>query len=149
VTDPTAPPAADLRAASDLLIQRIDRLDELERRKRELQPNDPEFMRLAREIEDVARGVLGASGLEVELASEVSAAAKRGDPTAMEPIRDVAPDARNAVAILGEWRAAERRLAAAPAASDEERIAAADVARLRQEYGRRINAGVDAPESEG
>lgn len=141
VTESARPPASDLRAASDMLIQRIDRLDELERRKRELPPDDPEFVRLAREIEDVARGVLGATGLEVELADEVAAAAKRGDPTAREPIREVPPNSRGAVEILREWRTAERRLAAATAGSDEERIAAADADRLREEYRKRINAG--------
>lgn len=142
MTEPARPPASDLRAASDLLMQRIDRLEELERRKRELSPEDPEFVRLAREIEDVARGVLGATGLEVELADEVAAAARRGDPTAQEPIRDVPPDSRGAVEILREWRAAERRLAAASTGSDEERIAAADADRLREEYRSRMNAGI-------
>ncbi len=146
--DSTArPPAVELRAASDLLIQRIDRLSELERRKRELMPDQPEFTRLAREIEDVARGVLGASGLEVELADEVAAAAKRGDPTAQEPIRDVPPGSRDAVIVLEEWRAAERRLAAAAPGSEEERAARMDVDRLRHEYRQRIDAGMGTPET--
>jgi hypothetical protein len=137
------PPAADLRAASDMLMHRLERLSELERRKRELPPDQPEFMRLAREIEDVARGVLGATGLQVELAAQVAVAAKRGDPTAQEPIREVPPNARDAVTILGEWRAAERRLAAAALGSDEERIARADVDRLRIEYRQRLEGAPD------
>ncbi len=141
------PPAAELRGASDLLLQRIDRLSELERRKRELPPGEPEFMRLAREIEDVARGVLGASGLEVELADQVAAAAKRGDPTAQEPIRDVPPGSRDAVIVLEEWRAAERRLAVAAPGSEEERSARVDVDRLRDEYRQRIDAGMGRPET--
>ena len=43
--------AADLRRASDVFIQRLDRLYELETRKRELMPDQPEFIRLAREID--------------------------------------------------------------------------------------------------
>lgn len=141
-----SPPASDLRAASDMLIQRMDRLYELERRKRELPPDEPEFIRLAREVEDVARGVLGATGLQVELAGEVAAAAKRGDRSATEPIRDVPPNVRDAISILAEWRAAERRLAAAALGSDEERTARADVDRLRDEYRRRMNAGLEPTE---
>ena len=140
-----APPVSDLRAASDLLIQRLDRLSELERRKRELPPEDPEFVRLAREIEDVARGVLGATGLQVELADEVAAAAKRGDVAASAPIRDVPPNVRDAMSILSEWRAAERRMAAAALGSDDERVARADIDRLREEYRRRVNAGIEGP----
>ncbi len=143
------PRATDLRAASDLLLQRMDRLYELEQRKRELSPAQPEFMRIAREVEDVARTVLGATGLQVELAGEVAAAAKRGSPAAQEPIRNVPPNVRDAMSILAEWRDAERRLAAAPLGSDEERIAGADVARLREEYRRRMSAGVQIDRTDG
>jgi hypothetical protein len=140
------PPASDLRAASDLLLQRMDRLSELEHRKRELQPGDPEFIRVAREAEDVARGILGATGLQLELAGEVAAAARSGDLTATDPIRDVPPHTREAVTILAEWRAAERRLAVAGPGTDEERVAKADVDRLRAEYRRRMEAGFEREE---
>jgi hypothetical protein len=45
------------------------------------------------------------------------------------------------VAILADWRAAERRLAAAAAGSDEETGAQAEVDRLRDEY-RRITMSI-------
>jgi len=51
--------AAGLRRASDEFMQRLDRLYELESRKRELPPDQAEFVRLAREIEDLARGLRG------------------------------------------------------------------------------------------
>ena len=38
--------AAELRRASDLFMQQLDRLQELETRKRELPPDEPEFVRL-------------------------------------------------------------------------------------------------------
>ena len=130
--------AANLRNASDQLMDRLDRLYELESRKRELPPDRPEFVRLAREIEDVSRALLFSSGQEVELAEAVHADVKSGDASADVPIRETPPK-RDAVGVLAEWRAAERRLAAAPADSDDERAARALVERLRGEY-RRITA---------
>jgi len=145
---PPAPPpddlgslelASDLRNASDLLLERIDRLYELERRKRELMPDNPEFVRLAREVEDTARAALGATGMQVELATAVADRANRGDSSVDQPIRDVPPGPRDATVILSEWRAAERLLATAAPDSDAERSARIEVERLRREYGDTIN----------
>jgi hypothetical protein len=130
--------AADLRRASDLFVQRLDRLQELETRKRELPPDQPEFIRLAREVEDMARSLLLAGGQQVELAEEVHREAKANDLAIDQSIRDT-PPRRDAVTILADWRAAERRLAAPELGSDEEHEARADVDRLRDEY-RRITA---------
>ena len=125
--------AADLRRTSDEFMQRLDRLYELETRKRELRPDAPEFVRLAREIEDLSRALLFAGGQQVELAEEVHADVKTGETVVDQPIRDT-PPRRDAVIVLAEWRAAERRLTAASAGSDEEREARAEVDRLREEY---------------
>ena len=133
--------AADLRRASDLFIQRLDRLQELETRKRELPPDEPEFVRLAREIEDVARALLYAGGQQVELAEAVHRDSKENDVANDQPIRDT-PPRRDAVIILAEWRAAERLLAAADIGSEDEQGARSDVDRLREEY-RRITAPTD------
>jgi hypothetical protein len=125
--------AADLRRASDEFIQRLDRLYELETRKRELRPDAPEFVRLAREIEDLSRALLFAGGQQVEMAEEVHADVKSGATAVDQPIRDT-PPRRDAVVVLADWRAAERRLAASSGGSDEERAARAEVDRLREEY---------------
>lgn len=127
--------AADLRQASDTFMQRLDRLHELETRKRELPPDEPEFVRLAREIEDMARALLFTGGQQVELAEAVHHEAKTNDLAVDQSIRDT-PPRRDAVSILAEWRAAERRLAAAAPDSDEERDARAHTERLRNEYKR-------------
>ena len=137
--------AAELRRVSDEFMGRLDRLYELESRKRELPPGHPEFIRLAREIEDLSRALLFSGGQEVELAEEVQADVKSGETIVNEPIRDT-PSRRDAVIVLAEWRAAERRLAAAPAGSDDERAAAAESDRLREEY-RRITAPTPEPET--
>ena len=130
--------AADLRRVSDPFLQELDRLHELETRKRELPPDQPEFVRLAREIEDLARSLLHVGGQQVDLAEEVHDEAKRNDVAIDQAIRDT-PPRRDAVMILAEWRAAERRLQAAAADSDDEREARTDIERLRAEY-RRITA---------
>ena len=132
--------AANLRQASDLLMQRLDRLYELESRKRELPPERPEFVRLAREIEDLSRALLFSSGQEVELAEAIHADVKAGDADVNLPIRETPPK-RDAVAVLAEWRAAERRLAAAAPGSDEERDARSEVEHFRIEY-REITAPI-------
>jgi hypothetical protein len=125
-------------------MQRLDRLHELESRKRELKPDLPEFVRLAREIEDLARALLFSGGQQVELAEEVHADIKAGETVVDQPIRDT-PARRDAVAVLSDWRAAERRLAAAGPDTDDERNAKADVDRLRAEY-RRITAPTPGPD---
>lgn len=130
--------AADLRQASDEFMQRLDRLHELEVRKRELAPDEAEFVRLAREIEDLSRALLWSGSQQVELAEAVHHEAKTNDVAVDQPIRDT-PPRRDAVTILADWRAAERRLAAAGPGSDEEGDARAETERLREEY-RRITA---------
>ena len=130
--------AAELRRASDVFMQRLDRMNELETHKRELPPDTPEFVRLAREIEDLARALLYAGGQQVELAQEVHREAKQNDVVIDQAIRDT-PPRRDAVSVLADWRAAERRLAAATAGSTDEKAAGAEVARLREEY-RRLTA---------
>jgi hypothetical protein len=132
--------AADLRRASDTFMSRLDRLHELETRKRELAPDQAEFVRLAREIEDLARSLLSAGGRQVELAVQVHHEAKAGDEPIKQSIRET-PPRRDAVAVLADWRAAERALVAAPLDSEEEHKAQAAVDRLREEY-RRITAPI-------
>jgi hypothetical protein len=136
--------AADLRRASDEFMQRLDRLHELETRKRELPPDQPEFVRLAREIEDLSRALLYSGGKQVELAEEIHHEQKTTAVKVDQPIRDT-PPRRDAVAILAEWRAVERRLAAAAPGSKEETEARAESERLRDEY-RRITAPIPGDE---
>jgi hypothetical protein len=137
--------AADLRQASDTFMQRLDRLHDLETRKRELPPDEPEFVRLAREIEDLSRALLWSGSRQVELAEAVHHQAKTNDVAVDQPIRDT-PPRRDAVSILAEWRAAERRLSAAEPGSDDELGAKAETERLRDEY-RRLTAPISDDEA--
>ena len=83
----------------------------------------------------------GLGGQQTELAETVHHRAKANDIAVDQPIRDT-PPRRDAVIILAEWRAAERRLAAAEPGSEDEGAARSDVDRLREEY-RRITAPTD------
>jgi hypothetical protein len=140
--------AAELRQTSDLFMQRLDRLHRLESRKREVPPAEVEFLRLAREIEDLARALLESGSHQVELAEEVHDQAMRDDFALDQPIRDT-PPLRDPVAILAEWRAAERRLSPAAIGLKEDPVARADVERLRGEYRRRTNPTASADEGSG
>jgi hypothetical protein len=127
--------AAELRLTSDEFLQRLDRLYELETRKREIKPDDAEFARLAREVEDTARALLGVGEHQTHLADESIERAKQDPGNAIEtPIRELPRTRRDATAVLADWRAAERYLATAAPGSDDERKARGDVERLRGEY---------------
>jgi hypothetical protein len=140
--------AAELRRTSDLFMQRLDRLHDLESRKRELPPDEAEFVRLAREIEDLSRALLYTGGQQVELAEEVHYEAKRNNVPVDQPIRDT-PPRRDAVAILADWRAAERRLSAAEMSSEDEALAREEVERLRAEYRQVTNPTPGSGDAQG
>ena len=103
--------AAGLRRASDEFLQRLDRLYELESRKRELPPDQAEFIRLAREIEDLARGLLFSGGVQVDLAEEVHADIKTGATVVDQPIRETPTRSRRSErpGRVARGRAATRR----------------------------------------
>lgn len=125
--------AAGLRTASDRLLATLDELLELEQRKRAITPGTSEFVDLAGRIETLATTALDQTREEATLAEDSRSVA--GTPTEPErPIGEIPP--RPIDQVLGEWRAAERRLSEAETGSDRHYLAAADVRRLRDEYGR-------------
>lgn len=128
----------ELRSASDELLQRLDRLRELELEKRRLQPGTPRFVAVADEVEKLAASLLTKSA-EQEHLGEEAVRARHATGVLTRPIEKVAPP-REVGAILSEWREAERRLAAAHPGTAEHREAQADVQRLRTEYREAYNA---------
>jgi hypothetical protein len=121
-----------LRATSDALMADLQALEELERRKRELAPDDPRLVDTARRVETIARRLLGQSVRQRELTSVISDLVTTGDPTA--PDRPIEDTPREIHLILADWRDAERRARDAQPDSTEASAAAADVERLRDEY---------------
>ena len=123
----------ELRDTSDSLMRALDQLRDLEAEKREVPAGSRRFVELAQRVEDLAIEVLRRTEREVSLAEDTEERREAGGGVG-RAIEDVPPSNRELTSILAEWRDAERRLAAADAASPESSTAAADVRRLREEY---------------
>jgi hypothetical protein len=121
-----------LRATSDALMSDLDALQQLEQAKRSIEPGDPQLVRVASQIEQLASRVLGASVEQLHLTEHVHHLVELGSPQAPEaPIDDMKREVR---VILAEWRDAERRAGLAQPGSPDALAAAADIKRLRAEY---------------
>lgn len=122
----------ELRSTSDELLRRLERLRELEMEKRQLTPGSARFRKIARDIERLAAGVLTKTVEQEHLADNAAELRDKAGFSA-PPIEEVAPK-REIALILGEWREAERRLAAAVPGTPEHLERQAAVQRLRAEY---------------
>jgi hypothetical protein len=121
---------SELRATSDSMLQMLDRIRDLESKKRLEVVGTERFSRLAWEVNESARIVQRWAELQLRQANE---ARTDGDGSAAVPLVDVA--ARRLDVVLAEWRRAEIVLSQALPGSPEADRAAEDVARLRHEYG--------------
>lgn len=121
-----------LRETSDALLRDLDVLVAIEEEKRTLDPGDPRLVELAERIDDIARRVLGGAGRQRDLTRLANAQVDAGVESAPETSIEATP--RPITSILGEWREAERRAAAAEPGSAEAAEADALVGRLRAEY---------------
>jgi hypothetical protein len=128
--------AADLRATSDALMRDLEVLAAIEDEKRTLPPGDPRLVELAKRVEDVAHRVLSSTVRQrklTEVGHEQVEAAEPGTPVSST---DETP--RAIADILAEWRAAERRAAAAEPGSADEAEAGALADHHREEYRRAL-----------
>lgn len=132
---------AELRRTSDAFLTRIERLHELENRKRSLTPGTQEMIELAQEIERLSSEVLGWAQRETDLAR---LAGKR-QPTNIRPISEVPP--RTVQEILADWRDAERALEAETAGTPGWEAVRVDVESLRDEYRRALERRRTEPDS--
>jgi hypothetical protein len=121
-----------LRATSDSLMRDLERLEELEREKRELPTDDPRLVQIAADVETIALRVLGSTVRQRELAEDASEAT--GQSSAVAGGQSIVDVPREIHVILAEWRDAERRATEASPGSVEAAGAAAEVERLRAEY---------------
>jgi hypothetical protein len=121
-----------LRATSDALMADLQALEELERQKRDLDPDDPQLVETAKRVETIARRLLGQSVKQRELTSVIRELTDSGDPRA--PERSIEQTPREIHLILADWRAAERRARDAEPGSPAAEAAAADLDRFREEY---------------
>jgi hypothetical protein len=127
-----------LRATSDALLSDLDALQALEQEKRTIQPGDPQLVRIAARIEQLASRVLGASTEQYRLTERVQQLVETGSPDA--PDTAIEDTRREMRVILADWRDAERRAGLAQAGSPEALAAASDIDRLRLEYREAFSA---------
>jgi hypothetical protein len=121
-----------LRATSDALLSDLDALQALEQEKRAIQPGDPQLVRIAAKIEQLANRVLGTSMEQSQLTEQVHHLVQTGSPDAPDaPIEDMKREMR---VILADWRDAERRAELTRPGSAAALAAASDIDRLRLEY---------------
>lgn len=124
----------DLRVTSDEMLRMLERLRELEGRKRRVQPGTDRFKELAEEVEALAAELFEHSRDQDRLAAE-SRDVRKHAPGVPRAIDDI-PPTRELHMILAEWRDAERKLGLSDPGSDEATRIQSDVNRLRQEYRR-------------
>jgi hypothetical protein len=127
-----------LRTVSDALMRDLEALVVAEQEKRNVAPDDPRLVKLAAEVDEIARRVLGLSERQQDIAEDVHEQATEGGPSA--PTKTIEETHRAIGVILAEWRAAERDATAAPAGSAKAKAARAKADQLRDEYRRAYEA---------
>jgi hypothetical protein len=123
-----------LRGASDGLLLAIREVEAREGLKRGVRPSDPGFAPLAREVRIAAEAVLALAREEEARADDTS-----GSPldAGLPTINDSAPRP-DLNRILDEWRAVERRLAAADPSSDQAHDLMEEFETLRDRYAQAL-----------
>lgn len=124
-----------LRDISDALLSDLERLSLLEEQKRLMEPDDPRTTEIAREVSEIASRVLTNTVVEERITQSALAATAAGLPDA--PALSIEDTPRAMHTILEDWRAAERRVAAAEPGSTEHAAATLETERRRQEYQHR------------
>ena len=132
----------ELHATSDAVLATLDRLRALELEKRDLPVGSPRLVELAKEIERLARTVLGASDAQVDLAKAALAGADAGTIDPGTTINEMGDPPRNVQTVLAEWRDAERHLGEALPGTPEAARLRAEIEVLREEYRRAHDAVV-------
>jgi hypothetical protein len=123
----------ELRGTSDSLLRALDLMTDLESQKRELPTGSPQFVELARRIEELAVDILYRTERQASLAETLEERRDAGGGTGRS-IEEIPSEPRDMALILRDWRAAERALADGDPATLAASTAAADVRRLREEY---------------
>jgi hypothetical protein len=126
------PERTEFRAATDHLLQIIERLRATEEAKREVELGSEEFVALARSAVDAGRLVYRWTEMQLTMAERAAARLARGELA--EDVRLIDVRARPIDRILSLWREAQLRLEIARPGSPEAEAATADAERLREEY---------------
>lgn len=130
-----------LRAASDQLIIAIAEVDARERRKRGVAPTAPVFVDMARDVRIASEVVLELARHEERTAIEIK---READGETLPPIESVTP-AKALAHILDDWRAVEKRMAAAPTGTPEAEKLMVEFERLRDAYAQAVRTRQKTP----
>lgn len=123
-----------LRGASDGLLLAIREVAARERLKRSVEPGDPGFAPLARQVRIAAEAVLLMAQQEETNAAETSGTSVgAGLPTI-----EASPPRSDLAGILAEWRAVERLLEAADPASADARLLMEQFETMRDRYAQAL-----------
>jgi hypothetical protein len=127
---PKTPEAIEehLRSASDAILLLVGEVEQLERHKRGVQPENPRFGALAKSVRDAATALAEFARAEEQWAREADGA--RADVLPISEAESPAPLA----AILSRWRAIERQLNEATPGSPEAVALFEEFQRVRAEY---------------
>jgi len=116
-----------LREASDAILLLVDEVDQLERHKRAVPPNDPAFDELARSVRVAAERL-------AEFTREEESWARGALTSAVAPTIEQSRPAADLATILRRWRAIERELDRADPGSPESTRLFDEFERAREEY---------------
>jgi uncharacterized protein (UPF0335 family) len=122
---------AELRSASDKMLEILDRLRRLEEEKRSVEVGTPEFAAMATEAEGLSRDVFRWSQLQDDLAHASKTRRKTGEVSG-RPIEALSP--RPLHRILADWREAEVRLQRLAPGSRAANATIRAIERFRDEY---------------
>ncbi len=117
-----------LRGASDAILLLVGEVEQLERHKRGVRPEDPRFDVLATSVRQVATALADFTRAEEAWGREAV-----GSTAHVATIADT-PSPPTMAAILQRWRDIERRLNEAPAGSPEAAALFDEYERIRDEY---------------
>jgi hypothetical protein len=122
------PRRREFRAFTDQMLAFIDQLRDAEERKRRVPFGSADFVRAAKETEELSRLTFRWAQMQLSMALSESRGAIEDDTELIE----VEP--RPLDRVLAHWREAQLRLEIAEPGSPESDAAVRDIERLREEY---------------
>jgi hypothetical protein len=137
------PQRGEFRATTDTMLDIIDQLRAAEEHKQDVQVGSPEFLRAAKQAEELSRLAYRWAGMQLAMALSAPDRIARGQLDGDVRLSTVEP--RPLDRILAQWREAQFRLEIAALGSPEAEAATREIERLRDEYQAGHEAMVNGP----
>ena len=126
------PQRGEFRATTDQMLHIIDQFRATEAAKQHVPIGSDEFIRLAKQAEDLSRLAYRWAGMQLSMALDTRDRIARGQLDSETRLIEVVP--RPLDRVLADWREAQFRLEIASLGSPEAEAATRDIERLREEY---------------